>query len=577
MRYRAVAVPSPDSNAVGTVELECTPHGLFVAYLGVGAFSEGYAPGALAEGTGLTAPWSQISEARVEGERVFVAFDPRFSPLNKLLLTHFASGHGLPAEELAKRRLVVRIASVGAAIVGALILGAWLVRSSAESSAGAAIGIALLVALALLAVGFFVDQSLADSGDEGAAQRNFVTELGHYLPTLMHLPRSAPPPAKLPDISELQGLLPRTTIAIVITLTAGVLGVLLVARWVTTNEGAVSRVTNRVLAPAPAEATLHPASTTRAARPEPSASSAPAALATTTTDGRVTLRGECRCPRPASALWAEPIPRLSVLTLSQRVRMGKNPDESRRKRYLELDIAVVNNSNKELDEVALMVLFFERDPGSSDKRSQVSNRPLFFEGPLLPGQAIKWSVEAEGTEFEIQNPIGGNIGPNGEDAAPANRVAELLSARNRPVRLHGAMLLAFLGDPRAKEGVLALREALRDDEAPYLTRLIQALSDVRVCDVRVTARGGKADVAACIHNLGKEPRRDLGVKLRGLEHAVATDSPLAEPPTVLTETIVGVPGELAADTGRSLYFPLDLEGKSPLVFEAFADRQDLLR
>ena len=237
--------------------------------------------------------------------------------------------------------------------------------------------------------------------------------------------------------------------------------------------------------------------------------------------------------------------------------MGKNPDESKRKRYLELDIAVVNNSNKEIEEVALMVLFFERDSGSS-RRTQVSNRPLFFEGPLLPGQAIKWSVEAEGTEFEIQNPITGTIGPNGEDAAPANRIAELLSAHNRPVRLHGAMLLAFLGDSRAKEGVLALREALRDDEAPYLTRLIQSLSDVRVCDVRVTPSGNRGQVAACIHNLSKEARRDLGVKVRGLERAVATDSPLAEPPTVLTESIVNVPGELAPNTGRGLHFAIDL-------------------
>lgn len=577
MRYRAVAVPSSDSNAVGTVELECTPHGLFVAYLGVGAFSEGYAPGALAEGTGLTAPWSEIREARVEGERVFVSFDQRFSPLNKLTLTHFASGHALPAEELAKRRLVVRIATVGAAVVAALILGAWLVRSSAESSAGAAIGIAMLVALALLAVGFFVDQSLADSGDEAAAQRNFVTELGHYLPSVVHLPRNAPPPPKLPDISELQGLLPRTTVAIVITLTAGALGVLLVARWVTTNEGAVGRVTNRVLTPPTTEELPRPATATHAAQPAPAASSSPVAVAASSGDGSVTLRGECRCARPDSALWADPIPRLSVLVLSQRVRMGKNPDESKRKRYLELDIAVVNNSNKELDEVALMVLFFERDSGASTRRNQVSNRPLFFEGPLLPGQAIKWSVEAEGTEFEIQNPITGTIGPNGEDAAPANRIAELLSAHNRPVRLHGAMLLAFLGDSRAKEGVLALREALRDDEAPYLTRLIQSLSDVRVCDVRVTPSGGKGQVAACIHNLSKEARRDLGVKVRGLEHAVATDSPLAEPPTVLTETIVNVPGELAPDTGRGLHFAIDLDGKSPTVFEAFADRYDLLR
>jgi hypothetical protein len=576
MRYRAVAVPSPDSNAVGTVELECTPHGLFVAYLGVGAFSQGYAPGALAQGTGLTAPWSQVSDARVEGERVFVAFDQRFSPLNKLCLTHFASGDALPAEELAKRRLVVRIASVGAALVAALILGAWLVRSSAESSAGAAIGIALLVALALLAVGFFVDQSLAESGDEAAAQRNFATELGYYLPTLVHAARPAPAPAKLPEISELQGLLPRTTVAIVITLTAGLLGVLLVARWVTTNEGAVNRVTTRVLTPPAAEAPA-PQPAMHAARPEPSTSAA-AAVPASNGDGSVTLRGECRCAHPDSALWADPIPRLSVLTLSQRVRMGRNPDESKRKKYLELDIAVVNNSNKELEEVALMVLFYERDLPPSTKRTQVSNRPLFFEGPLLPGQAIKWSVEAEGSEFEIQNPIAGNIGPNGEDAAPTNRIAELLSAHNRPVRLHGAMLLAFMGDPRAKEGVLALREALRDDEAPYLTRLIQALNDVRVCDLRVTPSAtGKAQVAACIHNVSKEARRDLGVKIRGLEHAVSVDRPLAEPPTVLTESIVSVPGELGPDTGRGLHFSVDLEAKTPTVFEAFADRYDLLR
>ncbi|MFZ5890615.1 MAG: hypothetical protein ACOY0T_06050 [Myxococcota bacterium] len=576
MRYRAVAVPSPDSNAVGTVELECTPHGLFVAYLGVGAFRDGYAPGALAEGTGLTAPWSQVSEARVEGDRVFVAFDQRFSPLNRLTLTRFESGHALPAEELAKRRLVVRIASVGAAIVAALIIGAWLVRSSAESSAGAAIGLAMLVALALLAVGFFVDQSLAASGDEARAQQNFATELGHYLPTLVHQPRSAPPPPKLPDISELQGLLPRTTVAIVITLTAGALGVLLVARWVTTNEGAVSRVTNRVLAPpTPEPPQTKPAA--HAARPEPSTAATTPPLAPPS-DGSVTLRGECRCAHPDSALWADPIPRLSVLTLAQRVRMGRNPDESKRKKYVELDVAVVNNSNKELDEVALLVLFYERDPPPSNKRTQVSNRPLFFEGPLLPGQAIKWSVEAEGTEFEIQNPITGTIGPNGEDAAPTNRIAELLSAHNRPVRLHGAMLLAFLGDPRAKEGVLALREALRDDEAPYLTRLIQSLADVRVCDLRVNRRSGdKAQVSACLHNVSKEARRDLGVKIRGLERAVSVDSPLAEPPTVLTEATIGIPSEIPPDSGRGIHFALDLEGKSPTVYEAFADRYDLLR
>ena len=35
---------SERSNAVGTVELECTPSGLSLVYLGVGAWSKGYAP-----------------------------------------------------------------------------------------------------------------------------------------------------------------------------------------------------------------------------------------------------------------------------------------------------------------------------------------------------------------------------------------------------------------------------------------------------------------------------------------------------------------------------------------------------
>jgi hypothetical protein len=575
MRYRAVAVASERSNAVGTVELECTPHGLFIAYLGVGAFSEGYAPAALASGTGLTAPWSAISEARVEGDQVFIALDHKLSPLNRLLLTHFASGRALPPEELAKRRLIVRFAAAAAALVGALIIGAWLLRSSPESSASAAIALSLLAAVVLFGLGFVVDRNLASSGDEQVALAGFAMELGHYLPALLRLPRAEQSPRPLPDISELQGLLPRTTLAVVITLTAGTLGVLLVARWVTTNESQVGRVTARILEQ-PVEAAT-PVPPAQRQLPPKAAVSAPAPPAPVAPAGGVTASGECRCARADSPLWERPIPRLSVLVLSQRVRMGRNPDESKRKKYLELDVAVVNNSSKELDEVALMVLFYDRDPPPSSKRTQISNRSLFFEGPLLPAQAIKWSVEAEGTEFEIQNPVTGDIGPNGEDSAATNRIAELLSAHNRPVRLHGAMLLTFLGDPRARDGVLALREALREDEAPYLTRLIQAQADVRVCQLRVGAGSGARGASACVFNASKEAKRDWGVKLRALERAPAADSPLADPPTVLMEKAVKLPAELGPDSGRGIRFEVDLAGQKPEAFEAHADRYDLLR
>ncbi len=577
MRYRAVAIASERSNAVGPVELECTAHGLFVTYVQVGPFSQGYAPAALTSGTGLTIPWDAVPEARFEGDQLLLAIDPKLTPLNRLLLTHFESGRSVPAEELAKRRLLVRFASVAAALVAALLVGAWVLRSSAEGSAFAAIGFALLGACVLLGVGFVVDRGLAASGDHEATLAGFVIEIGQYLPSLVRLPRPEAPRRALPDISELQGLLPRTTFAIVVTLTAGALGVLLVARWVTTNERAVDDVTARMLEPSePAAVTPPPRP---AAKPAVSTvqSSLPQASSDSGGDG-ITLTGDCRCERADSALWASPLPKLSVLVLSQHVRLSKHADEKRRRKQLELDIAVVNNSNHEIEEVALMVLFFERDPPPSNRRNQVSNRPLFFEGPLLPGQAIKWSVEAEGTEFELQNPIAGDIGPNGEDAAPTNRLAELLQARNRPVRLHGAMLLAFMNDPRARDGVLGLREALREDEAPYLTRLVQALSEVKVCQLRVNrGAGSRAQASACVFNTTKEAKSDLGIKLRGLEQAVSIDNPGAEPPTVSVERRLKIPGELPANGGKGLRFGWDLEGSSPVVFEAYADRYDLLQ
>ncbi|HET9952868.1 MAG TPA: hypothetical protein VFQ61_00110 [Polyangiaceae bacterium] len=583
MRYRAVAVASAESNAVGAVELECTPHGLFIAYLGVGAFTEGYAPGALASGTGLTVPWTQVSEARLEGERLLLAIDHKLTPLNRLLLTEFETGRRIPKEELAKRRLLVRFSSLAAALVAALILGAFVLRSSPETSASAAVALALLAALVLMTMGFLVDRSMESSAEDRAAFENFAREISQYLPTLVQLPHAPRARKPLPDVSELQGLLPRTTLAIVITLTSGLLSVLLVARWVTNNQAEVRSVTSRMLEPAApreAAAAARPQAAPKAPKPSspPQVAAARDVAATPASSGPGQGFGdECRCVRPDSALWSRPLPRLSVLTISKRLRLGKNPDENKRKKYLELDLAVVNNSNKDIEEIALMVLFYDRDPPPSNRRNQVSNRPLFFEGPLQPGQAIKWSVEAEGTEFEVQNPIAGSLTPEGDDIAPANRLAELLSARNRPVRLHGAMLLTFLSDPRAREGALGLREALREDEAPYLSRLIQALGDVRVCQLRVSSGPGPArTVNACVHNTSKEPKKELGMKLRGLENAPDLGNPSADPPTVQFETTVHLPGELGAGAARTVRFPVDLGSAAPTIYEAYVDRFDLL-
>jgi hypothetical protein len=288
----------------------------------------------------------------------------------------------------------------------------------------------------------------------------------------------------------------------------------------------------------------------------------------------VRLGDACRCPRADSPLWQTPIPRLSLLVLSQRVRKGRGEDENKRKKYLEVELGVVNNSKSDIPEVSLLVEFFERDPPPSDKRYSVSTRPLFYEGPLRPAQAIKWSVEAQGVEIEVHNPIPGDVGPFGDDAAPSNLFAELLTANHRPVRLHAAMMLTFLSDPRARDAVLELREALREDEAPYLNRLLQAQGPVKVCklEVNAAARSG----SACLFNAGSEPRKDLGLRVRALQAEVSHGEPVGQPPEVRVEATYRVPGELAANDGRQASFSFDLRGERSETFEAFADRHDLL-
>ncbi len=573
MRYRAVAVANERSNAVGAVEVECTPHGLFVAYLGVGAFREGYAPGALTSGTGLTVPWSNVNEARLEGERVFIALEPKLTPLNRMLLMNFASGSAAPTPELARRRMLVRLGAGAAALSVALILGATLVRLSPETSALAAILISAISALSVIGLGFLVDRRF-DDNPNALALAHFSMELGHYLPTLVRLP--APPPRNKAafDIERLQGMMPKTTFAIVITLSAGALSVLLVARWVTTSQVAERRSEER-------SASLQPTQATPPKAQAPAQRAAVAATATAAETPRApagaVATGDCRCARSDSLLWSDPLPRLQIITFSERVRRGRGADESARKQYLELEVAVINNSKDAIDEVSLLVLFYERDPPPSTRRTQVSNRSLFYEGTLAPGQAIKWSVEAEGTEAEVVNSVKGTIGPNGEDAAPTQRLFELLSARNRPVRLHGAMLLSFLGDPRARESTLSLREALRDDEAPYLTRLIQAQSELRVCELKVEGNGARRRASACVFNAGKVTQKNLGLKIRGLERALDPTRPVAAPPTVLVETAQPIAGELAPDEGHRVAFDLDVGSENPERYEGIADRLDLLR
>jgi hypothetical protein len=586
MKFRAIAVASERTDntgrAVGTVELECTPGGLSVVYFGVGSFTEGYAPGPLTNGTSVFVPWNQVLEAQFEGERLFLSLDPALTPHHRMLLSHFSSGAAVHHHELYRRRLLVRIAGGAAAAIVALLGFALVVRLAPERGPALSIVIATLAAGVVLAIAFFADRLLVFGGEASENARLLLGgELASHLPRLLHVPEPEKPARAPRTLAQFQGLLPRTTFAIVVTLAASGLGTVLMARYLIQNDPERQPATRsddiRRRAPeaepsdvrASGADSLAPAAAPKAAAHAPRK---PASDAARAAESSVTVGEPCLCRRPDSPLWDEPLPRLSLLTLSHKVRQGRGEDENRRRKYTELDIAVVNNSKDSIDEVSLVVLFYNHEEGKA--RELVSSRPLFFEGPLLPAQAIKWGVEAEGTEFEIQNTILGTLGDEGEDAAPADRVAELLEANHRPVRLHGALLLTYLGDPRAKDALVRLREAMRDDEAPYLSRLIDATRDVRVCRLRPESTG---KVSGCLHNTSTEARKDLGVKVRTLAAAPDHERPTAEPPALLGETVLSVPGELAPKSGSVFSGRMGPSNGTPKAYEAVADRVDLLR
>jgi hypothetical protein len=572
---------SERSNAVGTVELECAPTGLSLVYLEVGGFSDGYIPTNQTQSEKLLVPWPQLVEASVDGEQVFLALDAKVSPLNRLCLVNFSTGNTAHHHKLYRRRLLVRLATVGAALSGALIASGAAFRLAPGTSAVSALGIAITTAAALCVLGLFADQLLKSGGLEGALAREaFVADLSGFVPSLVRSPITPSGPPKIPPLAIFQGFLPRTTAAIVMSLTALTLAFVLMVRWLLTSDPAHELAAHAArAADVPAQtrerqkAEVEPAAPVRevlAKATQPVASSASKAAAA------APEAAACRCRRSDSLLWQNPIPVLSVLRLSKHSRRGREEDERKDKNYLELDIGVVNNSSDPLRDVALIVEFFERDPPPSNKRYSTATRPLFFEGPLAPGQAIKWNVEARGTDFEVHNALTGNVGVEGENAAATNLLAELLHAHNRPVRMHGAMLLTFFGDPRAKDAIGELREALREDEAPYLDRLLQAVSDVHVCGLKVAESGESRSVRACVFNASKEPKKSLGIRVRGLDAVELDENPSGAPPNVIAEATIAVPGEVAPDTGVAVTGDFDLNGTRPLTFEAFADRIDLL-
>ncbi len=574
MQLSAIARATDRSNVVGAVELALSPVGLSVTYLGAGAFGEGYAPGALTSGTRVLVPFAAIHSARVDGEQLYLEIDPQLTPLNRLVLTDLSLGQRVHPREKLRRERVFWLASLVGAVVVSLLGALTLPKLAPRAGAAATTLLAALGGGLVLLLGSLGSRLLDGGPSEAFLRQAFAEELRRYVPHLIRTDRPPEPEPKPELIPSFGKLLPRSTAGVALTLSACLLGALVTGRYVT-QQG---RMTAQVAAPPPQAARAlepEPAADTlpAAAAPPPVAAaqpSAPQQAAQPSSEPQLRTGSGCSCARSDSLLWPEALPKLSLLSFNQRTFTRGN------RALMYVDVAAVNNSNEELRELSLNFQFYGRSPDG--QRTLGDHRSVYYEGPLGPGQAIKWGVEARGTEFEPLNAPAGSISPSGEGAASADLLAELLKANHRPVRLHGARLLAYLGDARALGAATELREALREDEAAFLDRVLWASRQLRVCQLRVEPTGSPRAVQACVYNGEAAPRERVGLKLRALASEVLSDSPVAAPPLVDAERVFTIDQPLAAGAGVEVRGMLPVDDPArPLVYEAFADRVDLLR
>ena len=581
MRVRAIAIASEHSNTVGTVEIDCTPNGLSLTYVDAARIGDEGVPVAFERWQEVVVDWSHVRQVKLLGSALSLEFEVPPAGVQRCLLVHFSTGHEDTLQDVQQRRLLMRLWTIGVSVVvaSAIALAAPRVSPSVGPWLGLCAG--AIFAAILMAIGLKAERFLADGGRKSAVLGDmFVNDLMAYVPNIPREPFVAAPKAfKLP---RLDGILPRTTLAISLTLAGALLAALIMFRWIIEghNESADVGAEAAAIAPLPnaaptreAVATVPAQSVPIAIRPAVEAVAPSAAIAAKSQPaGQARTTGPCECQRADSLLWSQPLPKVSLIVLSSKRYKRHNHE------HVELEFAAINNSDREITELTSMAEFFEQDPPPSSKLVSVSTRAVYYQGPLMPGEAIKWHVDAEGTTFRIHpplengNPITGTLEDNGSNAAPTNAIAKLLKAHNRPVRLHGTMLLAFLRDPRAREATVELGDSLRESESSYLRRLLEALAEVRMCQVQVAGAGSQRRVLGCVFNTADTPRTPVEVVVRALDATVSTADPVGAPPQIIAEKSVILPGSLPAKSGLFAQVDVDFSAldRPPAAFETIA-------
>jgi hypothetical protein len=511
----ALALAGHRANAVGAVRVTllpldeggAEPPGLTIELIRVAGFSLGFAPGGVAEPVSFRVPYTAVRGLVREGRVLYLAFDPAVvTPYNRFALAGFAED---PAESLARAfraRARARWASYlvpgpAGALAGMLVPEDLSAGVLGRASVGALVALVLFAVLRELWVWRTWGGPLSDR-----LRDRFEAELAARLalvPTLVVRPPSPLLALRLPAhrraLRAAQPLVPQARpaesvapapqpserlawpLALAVAAAAGLVGVMV---FLQRYAGPQS--------PPPAVELLasglgHAA---RSVRPDVH---------------EVPDPERCTCARADSPLWKDGVPTLAMLTFhgDDEASAPLVPTIDRAERpQLDFDLAVVNDGARPLRDVRLTLSFARRSPAG--RRVGAVDRGLFWGGLLPPGAAVKWRVSAPGSEMVVDASVTGTLAKARLDPAPADAFFRLLSSRFRAVRVHGALMLAYLRDPRADEAVRALGSQSAADEA-LLARIRRAAAPVIACDVG----RDEGRVEACIFNGSSRAQRGL--------------------------------------------------------------------
>lgn len=216
----------------------------------------------------------------------------------------------------------------------------------------------------------------------------------------------------------------------------------------------------------------------------------------------------CFCGRADSPLWRDGVPVLSVMTTTGPDGTLAPPQpklDEHDNPVFQYDLAVVNNGAATLRETRIVLTYARRD--AEDRRIAVTDRGLYWGKPLAPGRAVKWVTEGPGTEVRIDKSEPGTLEERGIEPAPADAFFALTRARHRVVRMHAAMMLAYLHDPRAEEALASIG-APQAVEAWTVRRIRAAAKPFIPCDIQ--AVDGR--ITACVFNSSTKPGTGLSLR-----------------------------------------------------------------